>query len=71
MAEEKEDRKDTEKSLAADEKFHEEVKNHYATEKGEYASRVKVRTEELEAVSKAEEILNNDDAHELLGKSLG
>merc|ERR1719424_453014 len=58
MAQEKRDRKDTEKSLAADEKFYGNVKNNYATEKGEYESRVNVRTEELAAVSKAEEILN-------------
>merc|ERR1719424_2818591 len=71
MAQEKRDRKDTEKSLAADEKFYGNVKNNYATEKGEYESRVNVRTEELAAVSKAEEILNGDDAHDLFGKSLG
>jgi len=71
MAQEKRDRKDTEKSLAADEKFYGNVKNAYATEKGEYETRVNVRTEELAAVSKAEEILNGDDAHDLFGKSLG
>jgi len=71
LSQHKQDKSDTKKSLAADGKFLANVKQNYASEKTEYAARVKTRSEELEAVTTAEGILNSDDAHDLMSKSLG
>jgi len=67
----KRDKKDTQNSLDADQKFLDDTTTNYASEKIEYAARVKTRSEELEAVTKAESILNSDENHDLMGKSLG
>merc|ERR1740117_728677 len=65
LAQHKQDKRDTEKSVAADEKFMENVKNNYASEKTEYEARVKTRSEELETVTTVEGLLNSGDAHDL------
>jgi len=71
LAQDKVDLDDTEASLAADEKFLANLKETCKMTDEEYERRVQERQLEIEAVSKALEILNSDDAHDLFTKSLG
>merc|ERR1719160_1584589 len=68
-AQAKQDLEDTTASLSADEKFLMNVKSQCATMDAEWEARQKVRTEEMEAVAKAMEILSGDDAHDLFAKT--
>jgi len=68
-AEAKQDLADTNKQLAADTKFLESVKGKCATADAEYQARLKVRTEEIEAVSQTIGILTNDDAQASFSRS--
>jgi hypothetical protein len=69
LAQDKVDLDDTEASLSADEKFLANLKETCAMTDAEYEQRVKERQIEIEAVSKALEILSSDDAHDLFSKS--
>ena len=68
-AEAKQDLEDTQKQLAADTRFLENVKAKCATADEEYQARLKVRTEEIEAVSQTIGILTNDDAQASFSRS--
>merc|ERR1719252_304455 len=67
----KEDKENTEETLAADTKFLADLKDKCANFDAEYAARTKTRQLETEAVSKAMEFLTSDEAHELFTRSLG
>merc|ERR1719453_2864133 len=71
LATDKQDLDDTTESLAADEKFLMNLKETCAMLDAEYEQRVKERQIEIEAVSKALEILSSDAAHDLFTKSFG
>merc|ERR1719240_1948035 len=64
----KEDLEDTTATVAADTKFLAELKDKCDTATADYNARSKVRNEEIKAVSEAMEILNGDDAKDLLLK---
>jgi len=68
-AQAKQDLEDTEASLAADKKFLENLRAQCSSMDAEWEARSKVRTEEMEAVAKALEILSGDDAHDLFTKT--
>jgi chromosome segregation ATPase len=68
-AQAKQDLEDTEAAKAADEKFLENLRAQCASMDAEWEARSKVRTEEMEAVAKALEILSGDDAHDLFTKT--
>merc|ERR1719443_1257022 len=68
-AQAKTDLEDTEESLAADQKFLANLKEQCAAMDAEWEMRQKTRTEEMEAVAKALEILSGDDAHDLFSKT--
>jgi len=68
-AQAKTDLEDTEASLAADQKFLANLRAQCQTMDAEWEARSKTRTEEMEAVAKAMEILSGDDAHDLFGKT--
>jgi len=70
LAVDKQDLEDTSKGLAADTKFLISLKEQCATLDHEYEVRVAARQGEIHAVSKALEILNGDDAHDLFSKTL-
>jgi len=67
----KEDKENTEETLAADTKFLADLKDKCANFDAEYAARTKTRQLETEAVSKAMEFLTSDEAHELFTRTLG
>jgi outer membrane murein-binding lipoprotein Lpp len=68
-AESKEDKEDTEESVAADMKFLADVKEKCANMDAEYAQRTKDRQLETEAVTKALSFLTSDEAHELFART--
>jgi len=68
-AQAKQDLEDTEASLAADKKFLENLRAQCSQMDADWEARSKVRTEEMEAVAKALEILSGDDAHDLFTKT--
>jgi len=70
LAQAKADLEDTTKQLAADEKFLADLKERCANMDEEFAARKKMRTEEIAAVSEALGILNSDEAHDQMNKSL-
>jgi len=66
----KEDLDDTSKSLAEDEKFLKDLETDCKTKDDEWATRQKLRAEELLAIADTIKILNDDDALELFKKTL-
>merc|ERR1719375_1027047 len=68
-AQSKEDKEDTEDSLAADTKFLAVVKDKCANMDKEYTERTTTRQLETQAVSKALEFLSSDEAHQLFGRT--
>eukprot|EP00746_Dinoflagellata_sp_MGD_P160701 gnl/MRDRNA2_/MRDRNA2_87576_c0_seq1.p1 gnl/MRDRNA2_/MRDRNA2_87576_c0~~gnl/MRDRNA2_/MRDRNA2_87576_c0_seq1.p1 ORF type:complete len:655 (+),score=233.85 gnl/MRDRNA2_/MRDRNA2_87576_c0_seq1:75-2039(+) len=64
----KEDLEDTSATVAADTKFLAELKDKCDTATADYQARSKVRNEEIKAVAEAMEILQGDDARDLLLK---
>jgi len=68
-AQAKTDLEDTEAALAADQKFLENLRAQCSAMDAEWEARSKTRTEEMEAVAKALEILSGDDAHDLFTKT--
>jgi len=65
-----EDKKDTEKAVAADTEFLADLKDKCAVADAEYQARVKVRTEEQQALSETLEILTNEEANDAFTKSM-
>merc|ERR1712078_974673 len=66
----KEDLDDVSKSLMEDKKFLADLKKSCATKGEEHAANMKLRSEELLALSETIKILNDDDALELFKKTL-
>merc|ERR1719453_941837 len=66
----KEDLDDTTKSLMEDEKFLKDLEKDCKTKDEEWATRQKIRAEELLAIADTIKILNDDDALELFKKTL-
>merc|ERR1719281_1807632 len=66
----KSDLTDSEAALIEDQKFLADLDKNCATQKDEYAERVKTRAEELVAIAETIKILNDDDALELFKKTL-
>merc|ERR1719146_253541 len=64
------DKKDTEASLEADQGFLADLKDKCAVADEEYAARVKVRTEEQQAISDTMGILTNEEANDAFTKSM-
>merc|ERR1719337_321859 len=64
-----EDVADTQKSLEADQKFMAMLKDKCSMTDSEWEERQKTRQLEMEAVSKALEVLSGDDAHDLFTKT--
>merc|ERR1719359_1451410 len=69
-AQAKVDLKDTKDALSADQAFLVDLKQKCAQTDEEFAARTKARGEEISAVSEAIAILNDDDAHDLFGKTV-
>merc|ERR1719159_1587566 len=70
LAAAKQDLEDTTAQLAADTKFLETVKDTCATADADYQARLKVRTEEIKAVSETIGILTDDEAQTAFSKSM-
>jgi len=68
-AQAQEDTEDTQKSLSADQKFMAMLKEKCSMTDSEWEERQKTRQLEMEAVSKALEVLSGDDAHDLFTKT--
>merc|ERR1719217_1782927 len=66
----KEDLDDTSKSLMEDEAFLKDLDKNCKTKQDEWATRQKIRAEELVAIADTIKILNDDDALELFKKTL-
>merc|ERR1719218_37818 len=66
----KEDLDDTTKSLAEDQAFLKDLSKNCKTKEDEWATRQKIRAEELLAIADTIKLLNNDDALELFKKTL-
>merc|ERR1719146_224639 len=66
----KEDLDDTTKSLIEDEAFLKDLEKNCKTKEDEWATRCKIRAEELLALADTIKILNDDDALELFKKTL-
>merc|ERR1719327_2491517 len=66
----KEDLDDTTKSLMEDEAFLKDLAKNCKTKEDEWATRQKIRAEELLAIADTIKILNDDDALELFKKTL-
>merc|ERR1719478_735045 len=66
----KEDLDDTSKSLVKDEQFLKDLEKDCKTKDDEWATRQKIRAEELLAIADTIKILNDDDALELFKKTL-
>merc|ERR1719478_585042 len=66
----KEDLDDTSKQLAEDEQFLKDLESDCKTKDEEWATRCKIRAEELLAIADTIKILNDDDALELFKKTL-
>jgi len=71
LAMSKQDLEDTKNGLASDEEFLMMLKEKCQGADQEYEERVKTRTMEIEAVSKALAFLTSDDARDLFSKTLG
>jgi len=69
-AQAQQDKKDTETALAADTAFLADLKDKCAVADSEYAARVKVRTEEIKAVSETMSMLTSDEANDSFTKSM-
>jgi hypothetical protein len=69
-AQAQQDKKDTEAALAADIEFLGDLKDKCAVADSEYAARVKVRTEEIAAVSDTINILTSEEANDAFTKSM-
>merc|ERR1719262_747295 len=69
LADSKSELEDTEATKEADEKFLANLKVQCEAMDAEFEARQKTRSEELEAVSKAMEVLTSDDAHDLFTKT--
>merc|ERR1719353_1832681 len=69
LAQSKEDKKDTTASLAADEEFLAMLKEKCSMTDKEWEERQKTRALEMEAVSKALEVLSGDDAQDLFART--
>merc|ERR1719207_92103 len=69
LANAKQDLEDTEAQKAADEKFLANLREQCKAMDAEMEERTKTRQLEIEAVSKALEILSSDDAHDLFTKT--
>merc|ERR1719454_649407 len=67
---EKEDLDDTSKSLVEDEAFLKDLEKNCKTKEEEWATRCKIRAEELLALADTIKILNDDDALEMFKKTL-
>jgi len=67
---EKEDLDDTSKQLVEDEKFLKDLEKNCKTKEEEWATRCKIRAEEILAIADTIKILNDDDALELFKKTL-
>jgi len=67
---EKEDLDDTSKQLMEDEKFLKDLEKNCKTKEEEWATRCKIRAEEILAIADTIKILNDDDALELFKKTL-
>jgi len=63
------ERDETEVQLADDTKFFQEAKEACRTKAQNWATRTKLRSEELSGIEKAEGILNSDDAKDTFGKA--
>merc|ERR1719316_1698023 len=70
VAQDTQDKEDTEKAMAADTEFLADLKSKCSVADEEYAARVKVRTEEIQAVSDTMGILTNDEAQDTFTKSM-
>merc|ERR1719262_184998 len=70
VAQETQDKEDTEKAREADTEFLADLKSKCAVADEEYAARVKVRTEEIQAVSETMGILTNDEAQDTFTRSM-
>jgi chromosome segregation ATPase len=70
VAKAKEDLEATQAALSADQKFLVEMTKNCATEDEEYAKRVKVRSEEVKALSETLNILTGDQARTLFDKTI-
>jgi len=66
----KNDLKDTQDSLADDEKFLADLKKDCATKAAEFDERSKLRAEEMVAISETIKVLNDDDSLDLFKKTL-
>merc|ERR1719473_1121120 len=64
------DKKDTEARLEADIAFLADLKDKCAVADSEYAARVKVRTEEIKAISDTASILTSEEANDAFTKSM-
>merc|ERR1719473_418966 len=64
------DKKDTEARLEADVAFLADLKDKCAVADSEYAARVKVRTEEMKAISDVTAMLTSDEANDAFTKSM-
>merc|ERR1719359_873774 len=64
------DKKDTETALEADTAFLADLKDKCAVADSEYAARVKVRTEEIQAVSETQAMLTSDESNDAFTKSM-
>jgi len=64
------DKKDTETALAADTEFLADLQSKCATADQEYQARVKVRTEEMKAVSETLGMLTSEEANDAFTKSM-
>merc|ERR1719262_697103 len=69
LADSKQDLEDTQATKEADEKFLANLKAQCEAMDAEFEARQKTRSEELEAVSKAMEVLSGDDAQDLFTKT--
>merc|ERR1719183_1858734 len=67
---EKEDLDDTSKSLMEDEKFLQDLEKNCKTKEAEWATRCKIRADEVLAIADTIKILNDDDALEMFKKTL-
>merc|ERR1719440_562119 len=68
LADSKNDLEDTEATLAADTEFLANLKKKCTNADAEYMARVKVRNEEIQAISETLEILTDDEAKDLMLK---
>merc|ERR1719487_1124768 len=68
-AQAKEDLKDTEESLSADQEYLMNLKEKCSMTDGEWEERQKTRALEMEAVSKALEVLSGDDAQDMFART--